>query len=326
MSRASQVGPKTEQICCRAVLEGLEVVLAVVEDDAGEGVVHAVVDVVAALAVADGLADHLGHQRGGGGHQEPARLGEDFDVLREEPVELGVDASGQLAKRLTLAVVGGGEAAADVEQFQLVAALLGLVEDARRQVQGLHVVLEIGGLAADVEAQPLDDQPGVVGGLDQVHRLARGGAELRRQLDHRPGVGHADPQGQAGVRGVLADLADLLEVVVGHQRLVRIELAQRLVGLDRIGVDDLVPDEVLPLLGRAGPDVLVDDVELGHRGHVEAGPGLVERSDDRRVGIGLHRVVGLHPRQVLLELGVVPPQVARGRPRTAACRAPGPVF
>ena len=55
------------------------------------------------------------------------------------------------------------------------------------------------------------------------------------------------------MRGVLADLLDLLEIVVGHQRLVLIELGQRLVGLDRIGVDDLVPDEILPLAGRAGP-------------------------------------------------------------------------
>ena len=53
-----------------------------VEDDAREGVIDAVVDVVAELAVADGLADDLGHQRGGGGHQEPARLGQDLDVLR----------------------------------------------------------------------------------------------------------------------------------------------------------------------------------------------------------------------------------------------------
>ena len=37
----------------RPALEGLQVVLAMVEDDAGEGVVDAVVDVVAAFAVAD---------------------------------------------------------------------------------------------------------------------------------------------------------------------------------------------------------------------------------------------------------------------------------
>ena len=39
-----------------------------VEEDAGKGVVYAVVDIVAAFAVALGFADYLGHQRGGGGH------------------------------------------------------------------------------------------------------------------------------------------------------------------------------------------------------------------------------------------------------------------
>ena len=111
-----------------------------------------------------------------------------------------------------------------------------------------------------------------MGGLDQLHRLARGRAELRRQLDHRPGVRHAQPQGQTGVRGVLANLADLLEVVVSHQRLVEVEIAERFVRLDRVGVDDLVPDEILPLLRRQVLDVLVDDLELGHRRHVEAPP------------------------------------------------------
>ncbi len=163
-----------------------------------------------------------------------------------------------------------------------------------------HVVLEVRGLAADVEAQALDDQARLVGGEDQIHRLARGGAELGGQLDHRAGVGHLDAQGQSRLRGVLLDLLDLLVVVVGHQRLVLVQLLQRFVGLDRIGVDDLVPDPVLPLLVGQVLDVLVDDPELRHRGHVEAAAGLVERLHDGRVGVGLDGVVGLDAGQVRL--------------------------
>ena len=176
-----------------------------VENDAGKGVIHAVVDVVAAFAVALGLADHLGHQRGGGGHEEPARLGENFDIFREQPVQFGIDAFGQFLERLDSAVIRSGKSAADIEQFQIVAALFGFFKNARREVQRLHVVFEIGCLAADVEAKPFDDQAGFMGGLDQFDGLARVGPELRRQFDHRPGVGHADPQSQPGVRGVLAN-------------------------------------------------------------------------------------------------------------------------
>ena len=46
-----------------AVLERLDRVGAVVEDDPREGVVDAVIDIVAGLAVADGLADDLGDER-----------------------------------------------------------------------------------------------------------------------------------------------------------------------------------------------------------------------------------------------------------------------
>ena len=87
------------------------------------------------------------------------------------------------------------------------------------------------------------------------------------------------------MRRVLLDLLDFLEVVVSHQRLVGIEFSKGFLGLDGIGVDDLVPDEILPFLGRHVLDVLVDDQELGHGGHVEAGAGLVQRLDDRRIGL-----------------------------------------
>jgi hypothetical protein len=110
------------------------------------------------------------------------------------------------------------------------------------------------------------------------------------------------------VRGVLLDLADLLKVVVGDQRLVLVQLLERLGGLDGVGVDDLVPDPCLALAGGEVLDVLVDDEKLRHAGHVETGAHLVERLDDGGVGVGLDGVIGLDARQVLLELEVVGPQ------------------
>ena len=181
-------------------------------------------------------------------------------------------------------------------------------EDARGQVQRLDVVLDVRALAADVEAQPLDFELVVVRKRDQVHRLAGQRPELARQLDHRSGVGHAQPQHEAGVRRVPGDLDHFLMVVVGDERLVRIQLLERFGRLDRIGVDDAIPDEVLSLLLRQVLHVLVDGQELRDAGDVEARARLVERPHDLRGAVGLDRVVDLHARQVLPELRVVLPQ------------------
>ena len=178
-------------------------------------------------------------------------------------------------ERLHVRVIGHREAAADIQDLDLAAARSRLFHHRRGDVQGLHEVVEIGALAAHVEAQPLHHQPDPEGLQHQVHRLARIAAELRGQLHHRPGIGHPQPQHQARVRRVALDLAQFVGVVVGQQRLVFVQRLERFLGLDGVGVDDLVPDEVLALLGRKVLDVLMHQQEFGQRGHVEAGARLV---------------------------------------------------
>lgn len=87
-----------------------------------------------------------------------------------------------------------------------------------------------------------------------------------------------------------------------------VQRPERVFGLRRIRVDDLIPDKVLLLLGREVLDVLIDQHEFGQRGDVEAGPGLVERADDGRFRVGLDRKISLHFGQVSLESGVVFPE------------------
>ena len=72
----------------RTVLEALHRILAVVENHAAEGVVDAVVHVVAELPAADGLADDLGNGSGGGRHEEPSGLRENLDWMRKQAVQL----------------------------------------------------------------------------------------------------------------------------------------------------------------------------------------------------------------------------------------------
>ena len=139
------MGPNTAQISRWALLEGFHRVLAVVEDDAGERVIHAVVDVVAELAVAHRLADDRGDQRGRGGHMKrpgSARISR----LGEEAVEFGIDARGQFPEGFDLGIVGGGEAAADVEEFEFMPRASASLKMPWAQAEGLDEVFEVGGL------------------------------------------------------------------------------------------------------------------------------------------------------------------------------------
>ena len=112
------------------------------------------------------------------GHQETPRLSEDFDRLGEQPVQFGVDHLGESPEGWDRIVVVGRKTTANVEELEIEAARLGLRENARGQVQGLAVVRRVGTLAADVKAQPLHHQLVIVSEGDQVHGLARQGAEL----------------------------------------------------------------------------------------------------------------------------------------------------
>ena len=172
----------------------------------------------------------------------------------------------------------------------------------------LNVVVGIRALAADVEGESFDDEPVVTAALDQVDGLAGRRPELARELYHRACIRDLEPQAETSPRSMLRNLFHFLDVVVGHQRAILIELVEGLDRLDRVGVDDLVPDEVLPFLGGELPDELVDGVKLLHARHVEAAAEFVEGLDDRRIAIHLDCVVGLHPGEVPLEKGVVFPQ------------------
>jgi hypothetical protein len=105
----------------RAFLERLQVIMAVVENDAGEGVIHAVVDVVAEFAVAHGLADDF-RDGGRGGRAEgngPARRESDV-IFGNKPVQLAVDDLGQFAERLDESSYGAGKPPPMSSRFILV--------------------------------------------------------------------------------------------------------------------------------------------------------------------------------------------------------------
>src|SRR4029077_16356548 len=134
----------------------LERILAVVENHSAERMVDAVVQVVAELPAAHGLADDLSNGRRGGSHEETAGLRENLDRMRKEAVQFRIDGARELVEGRDRVVVVRREASADVEDLELDAARQGVGEDARGQLQRLDVVLDVGALAPDVEAQSLD--------------------------------------------------------------------------------------------------------------------------------------------------------------------------
>ena len=107
------------------------------------------------------------------------------------------------------------------------------------------------------------------------------------------------------MRRVFFDFFNFLGIVERDERLVLIQLFQRLDSLGGVGVDDFVPNPILPFLRRQMPDVLIDVLELRHGRDVETRARLIKRLYDLRVGVGLHRVVGLDARQVFFEHRVI---------------------
>ena len=107
------------------------------------------------------------------------------------------------------------------------------------------------------------------------------------------------------MRRVLRDLLDFLVIIIGHERLVAIELLKRFDRLDRVGVDHFVPDELLPLLRRQLADELVNGVEFLHARNIEAAAELIEGVDDGGGAVDLHRIVDLHTRKMLAKRRIV---------------------
>ena len=128
-----------------------------VEDNAAESVINAVIDVVTRLAVANSFADDRSDGCRSSCHEEPSGLGEDLDFLGKKAIDFSVYFLRQRAEWFDVLVVRGGKATADVENLDFVSATLGFVHHCRGNVERLDKVLEIRALTADMEAQAFDN-------------------------------------------------------------------------------------------------------------------------------------------------------------------------
>lgn len=288
-----------------AFFKRLQVILAMVENDAAKGVVDTIVDVIARFAIADGPADDAGERGRSGGDEESARFGKDLDILWKQSVDLSIDLFGEGTEWFYVFIVGRRKAATDIENFDFVSARFGFVHYRGGDVECLNEILEIGALAPDVEAETFVDKAHCKSADDQIHGFTGIATELGRQFHHGAGIGDAETQDNAGVRSILLNLLQLSEIVVRDQGLVLVERLKSFPRFCGISVNDFVPNEILLRLWRKGFDIVVNEHELGERGYIEACAGFVERANDGRFCIGFDSVIGLNFWEMLFERGEI---------------------
>src|SRR5262245_57803340 len=153
-------------------------ILAMIEDDAAEGVVHAVINVITRFPIAHCFSDDSGNRSGRGGDQEPSRFGQNLEVAEKKSIDFSVDFLRQKAEGLDVLIIGSGKAAANVQDLNFVSPAPCFVHHRLGEIQGLDKILEIGALRTDVKAQAFNHQAEIKGVLDQIHRLARVASEL----------------------------------------------------------------------------------------------------------------------------------------------------
>jgi hypothetical protein len=105
-----------------APLERFQMILAMVENDATEGVINTIIDIVAGFAIPYSLPDDSCNRGGGGGYQESAGFRQDLDVRGEEPVNLAINFLRQRAERFHVTVIGRREASSYIENFDFPSA------------------------------------------------------------------------------------------------------------------------------------------------------------------------------------------------------------
>ena len=82
--------------------------------------INTVVDIVKNLAVSPGFTHDFRNQYGCRCHDEPSRFGNDLDIAWKQPRTLRIDDGGQLLKFRDLGIIRDGEAAADVDNIEMI--------------------------------------------------------------------------------------------------------------------------------------------------------------------------------------------------------------
>jgi len=282
-----------------ALPEDLGEDLGVVKEEAVEGAVHTVADVVhvgGLVGVVLGRDDAAGQDAGGesesGGGHIATGLGNDPHArgLGEVEVEGATEGGGNLVKGRAINPVEARVATAEVEEVGVEAHVLGDVEDVAGHLNGVGEGSGVEAAAANVEADTDDLDAEVAGELEELGGGGGRGTELDAEAADGARVVSEDTEDELGLWAVLLDLEELISVVEGHEgNVVASGVLDVVHGLAGVGEDDL-----------GGVDAhLENGVDLFLGGTVEAEAELCERLEELRVVVALHGIEGLNPGEQL---------------------------
>ncbi len=189
-----------------------------------------------------------------------------------------------------------GVAAAEVDHAQLHAGIGQVGEQHRHAADRRFVAAGRGLLAADVERQAIRVEAQLAGADHQLARRLDRGAELAGQRPLGAVVLHQQAAVDAGARGVLGQLLQLLGAVEGehaHPGGVGAPDGGHL--FDRVAIAD----------GGGGRTSVQAELDLLERGGVEAAAEADKALQDRRSWVGLHGIVDARQRQRAEQRAVV---------------------
>mmetsp|Transcript_114227 Transcript_114227/g.322984 ORF Transcript_114227/g.322984 Transcript_114227/m.322984 type:complete len:361 (+) Transcript_114227:366-1448(+) len=213
-----------------------------VVEEAIEGAIEAIVDVVPAPLGRVGHRDHHDKRALRLGDEESPRFGDDADAWRrEELLQRLIDVCGVVYESCLARLVPTWEATTDVQQPKLVAHACRFVEDKAGAFQCLPEGPGLRASTAYMETQAHDVCVQIAGPVEQVPARFHRGAELVRQWALRGGIVGLNSEHQLG-RGVMAaQLAQLFGVVEDqppHTQILRVLQRRDLPA--RIGVNNVL--------------------------------------------------------------------------------------
>ncbi|GMS79222.1 hypothetical protein PENTCL1PPCAC_1397 [Pristionchus entomophagus] len=284
--------------------EGSSGGMGMVEKNAVEAPVHAVVDVVhvaggrrVAGVLGDllgghgGVRDHVRHESEGARREESARLGDKADVrLWEELAHGRADEGSDLLEGGM--VLSSGESSAHVNNLHLVTERQPDVEEIPGVLERDAVRRRVVAAGAHVEANADHGDAQLSSALEQFGSgLEWLGAELEVERAGGRGIGDGDAEDQLRALVVLGDLLQLLGVVEGHHGdALLLGVRDEGAGLAWIGVDDALRRHAHAH----------HDIDLLTGGAVESDAKRRQGLDHRLITVALDSVEGLDLGQLSL--------------------------